>query len=45
MKSQTVISSLGGRRKLPFAFTKHGSLMLAGNKILARKIEQMEGDI
>jgi hypothetical protein len=29
LKSQTVISSWGGRRKLPFAFTEHGSLMLA----------------
>jgi len=29
LKSQTVISSWGGRRKLPFVFTEHGSLMLA----------------
>ena len=27
--SQSVISSWGGRRKLPFVFTEHGALMLA----------------
>lgn len=29
LMSQIVISSWGGRRKLPFAFTEHGALMLA----------------
>ncbi len=29
LKSQFVMSSWGGRRSLPFAFTEHGSLMLA----------------
>jgi hypothetical protein len=29
LKSQSVISSWGGRRKLPFAFTEHGAVMLA----------------
>ncbi|MBA4337052.1 DNA-binding protein [bacterium] len=27
--SQTVISNRGGRRKMPFAFTEHGAVMLA----------------
>jgi hypothetical protein len=30
LKSQTVTSSWGGRRKLPSAFTEHGVAMLAG---------------
>ena len=29
LKSQNAISSWGGRRKLPNAFTKHGVLMLS----------------
>lgn len=29
LKSQTVMSRWGGRRSLPYAFTEHGSLMLA----------------
>ncbi len=29
LKSQSVMSSWGGRRSVPFAFTEHGSLMLA----------------
>jgi hypothetical protein len=29
LKSQNVTSSWGGRRKLPFAFTEHGVLMLS----------------
>jgi phage regulator Rha-like protein len=29
LKSQNATSSWGGRRKLPFAFTEHGILMLA----------------
>lgn len=29
LKSQSVISSWGGRRKLPYAFTEHGAVMLA----------------
>ena len=30
LKSQIATSSWGGRRKLPFAFTEHGVLMLSG---------------
>jgi hypothetical protein len=30
LKSQIAISSWGGRRKLPYAFTEHGVLMLSG---------------
>lgn len=29
LKSQSVISTWGGRRKLPYAFTEHGVLMLS----------------
>jgi len=29
LKSQTVMSSWGGRRSLPYVFTEHGSLMLS----------------
>lgn len=29
LKSQIVISSWGGRRKIPYAFTEHGTIMLA----------------
>ena len=29
LKSQFVTSSWGGRRKLPFAFTEHGVIMLS----------------
>jgi hypothetical protein len=29
LRSQTVISSHGGRRKLPYVFTEHGTVMLA----------------
>lgn len=29
LKSQTVTSSWGGRRSLPYAFTEHGAVMLA----------------
>lgn len=29
LKSQIVISSWGGRRKPPFVFTEHGTVMLA----------------
>ncbi|NOX86320.1 MAG: ORF6N domain-containing protein [Chlorobi bacterium] len=36
LKSQFVMSSWGGRRSLPFAFTEHGSLMLAS--VLKSKI-------
>lgn len=69
LKSQTVMSSWGGRRSLPYVFTEHGSLMLssvlksetainaslyivrafvklremlASNKELAKKIEELE---
>jgi ORF6N domain len=38
--SQNATSSWGGRRKLPFAFTEHGALMLAGilNSEIAVKV-------
>jgi len=40
LKSQIAISSWGGRRKLPFAFTEHGVLMLTSvlNSDLAIKV-------
>lgn len=69
LKSQDATSGWGGRRKLPYAFTEHGTLMLASvlksktaidasieiikvfvklremlasNKLLAKKLEEME---
>ena len=39
LKSQTVISSWGGRRKPPSAFTEHGVAMLAGVLRSERAIE------
>ena len=39
LKSQTVISSWGGRRKPPSAFTEHGIAMLAGVLRSERAIE------
>ena len=39
LKSQTVISSWGGRRKPPSAFTEHGVAMLAGVLRSVRAIE------
>lgn len=39
LMSQFVISSWGGTRKLPFAFTEHGVSMLAGVLRSARAIE------
>jgi len=40
LKSQIVTSSWGGRRKLPFAFTEHGVVMLSSvlNSRIATKI-------
>jgi len=40
LKSQIVISSWGGRRKLPFAFTEHGVIMLSSvlNSKIANQI-------
>ena len=40
LKSQIVTSSWGGRRKLPFAFTEHGVVMLSSvlNSKIANKI-------
>jgi len=40
LKSQIVTSSWGGRRKLPFAFTEHGVIMLSSvlNSRIATKI-------
>jgi hypothetical protein len=40
LKSQIVTSSWGGRRKLPFAFTEHGVIMLSSvlNSKIATKI-------
>ena len=37
LKSQNVISSWGGRRNLPYAFTEHGTVMLASvlNSVVA----------
>lgn len=37
---QNATSSWGGRRKLPFAFTEHGAVMLAGvlNREIAVKV-------
>jgi len=39
LKSQFVISSWGGRRKLPFVFTEHGVLMLSSVLNSARAIQ------
>ncbi|NTW31922.1 MAG: ORF6N domain-containing protein [Bacteroidetes bacterium] len=39
LKSQNVISSWGGNRKLPFAFTEHGVTMLA-NVLKSKKARQ-----
>lgn len=39
LKSQNVISSWGGSRKLPFAFTEHGVTMLA-NVLKSKKARQ-----
>ncbi len=39
LKSQIAISSWGGRRKLPFAFTEHGAIMAATVLNSARAIE------
>jgi hypothetical protein len=36
LKSHLAISSWRGRRKLPYAFTEHGVLMLASNPILSK---------
>ena len=37
LKSQFVTSSWGGRRKLPYAFTEHGVVMLSSKKTSKRK--------
>jgi len=39
LKSQNVMSSWGGRRSLPFAFTEHGAIMAASVLNTARAVE------
>ncbi len=45
LKSQTVTSSWGGRRKLPSAFTEHGVAMLAGVLRSGRAVQMRIGVI